>query len=159
VNIKKGETLDDLTQCLRVLEELGIRVSGFFIIGLPGDTILHTLRSFRFALAHANLCEAYFFNANPIAGTEFHAWAAEHRYLRTPKRSALENIGGMGEEILVETAEFPLRERQLMYRISKLVTLAVRYRFRTRHRLSRLRRMSQAGLGGVWRHLRGRRSQ
>jgi radical SAM superfamily enzyme YgiQ (UPF0313 family) len=152
-NVKKGETVDELTGCMRLLDELGIGVIGFFIIGLPGDTVLHTLRSFRFALEHANMVEAYFFNANPIEGTEFHAWVTENRQLRPARLDPLQNIGGMGGEVLVETAEFPVIERQAMYRLSKLVTLLVRYRSRTRRRLSRLWAMGHGWIESTWRAL------
>ncbi|MFA6593816.1 MAG: radical SAM protein [Candidatus Buchananbacteria bacterium] len=46
--IKKGEKLEDVAKAAKMLMESGIKVTGFFIVGLPGDSIKHTKQTVKF---------------------------------------------------------------------------------------------------------------
>lgn len=132
-SIKKGETLADLESCLQTMLNLDINVVAFFIIGLPGETVQHVLNSFAFALKYPNISSAYFFNPNPLPGTELYSYVEQHQMLRATESQILDNIGGMGNQILLETEELPVSVRrkllELSHHVSQLVGL--------RHRLHR----------------------
>jgi radical SAM superfamily enzyme YgiQ (UPF0313 family)/glycosyltransferase involved in cell wall biosynthesis len=131
--IKKSETVADLESCFETLLKVDIDVVAFFIIGLPGESVQHVYNSFTFALRYPNIREAYFFNPNPLPGTELHQLAQEHHMLRATKSQIYQNIGGMGDQILLETEQLSISERRRLLElagyVSKLVVL--------RHRLHR----------------------
>lgn len=126
-SIKKGETLADIEKCMETLLELNINVIAFFILGLPGETIQHVLNSFEFALKYPNIRQAYFFNPNPLPGTELYMYAEQCNMLRGTKTQIFDNIGGMGSQVLLETEELPISIREklmeLSHNVSHLVTL------------------------------------
>lgn len=47
-SIKKGESLSDLTDAVRIVKKAGIQAVGYFIIGLPGDDLESLIRTIRF---------------------------------------------------------------------------------------------------------------
>jgi radical SAM superfamily enzyme YgiQ (UPF0313 family) len=63
--IEKGESLQDVEKGIRTLKNARIRVGGYFIIGLPGDSIESTKKSVKFAkktkldVAHFNMLVPY----------------------------------------------------------------------------------------------------
>lgn len=128
-SIKKGETVADLEACLELLAELDIEAVAFFIIGLPGETVQHVLNSFMFALKYPNISQAYFFNPNPLPGTELHALAHEQKILTATESEIYENIGGMGNKILLETPELHSTERIVLSEFSKHVSRMVELNF------------------------------
>lgn len=138
--IKKGETLEDLKRCMEVLMSLDIAVVAFFIIGFPGEGLRHVLNSFKFALRYPNIRHAYFFNPNPLYGTELYFIAKEKNYLRATENNIYDNIGGMSDEILIETPELSIKKRKLLRRVAKLVSFIVdrrylSYKFLKRYRI------------------------
>ena len=132
-SIKKGETLADLELCMKTLLDLDINVIAFFIIGLPGETVQHVLNSFAFALKYPNIRTAYFFNPNPLPGTELYAYAKQHQMLKATESQIFDNIGGMGNQILLETEELPVSVRRKLLELSHHVSQMVELR----HRLHR----------------------
>ena len=44
--INKGESIEDIRRAVEVLKKVGVSVTGFFIIGLPGDTYERTMYSY-----------------------------------------------------------------------------------------------------------------
>lgn len=47
-NINKGEKLADIARAVRMIKKAGIKCVGYFIVGLPGDSVESTKRSVRF---------------------------------------------------------------------------------------------------------------
>ena len=47
-NINKGEKLSDILKAVKMIKKSGIKCVGYFIVGLPGDSIDSTKRSVRF---------------------------------------------------------------------------------------------------------------
>jgi anaerobic magnesium-protoporphyrin IX monomethyl ester cyclase len=47
-NINKGEKLSDILRAVKMIKKAGIRCVGYFIVGLPGDSIESTKRTVRF---------------------------------------------------------------------------------------------------------------
>lgn len=142
-NIKKGEKLHHIEKCIELLKALHISVVTFFIIGLPGETRKHVLNSFKFALKYPNISYAYFFKPNPIPGTELYKWAEKNNFLRVTKQQFYYNIGGMGKDILIETPELSVKERKMLYMLSKVISKLVTLRYKIYKLLNRCRELSK----------------
>lgn len=121
-NIKKGETLVQIKKAMDILLKKEINVIAFFILGLPGDNIFSTLKSFWFALKYPNIETAYFFNINPLYKTELYNWAFSNGYLSMSREEIYQNIGGQGTDILLSTKEYPKYQRKVMFLFSKIVS-------------------------------------
>ncbi|MBP7654304.1 radical SAM protein [Candidatus Dependentiae bacterium] len=136
--IKKGESLKDIDKCMKMLKKLDISVIGFFIIGLPGEKFLHVIKSFLFVLKYPNFSEVFFFNINPLFGTELYVWAKDNKYLKADENQIYENIGGMGDKILIETPELSIKKRLLLYKISKYISKFVRIRNKNYNKIKKI---------------------
>jgi anaerobic magnesium-protoporphyrin IX monomethyl ester cyclase len=81
-NIKKGVTLDQAGQFAKDAKEVGIKVFGCFMIGLPGDT-KETIRE---TIEWAKKLKPDMIQIEqivPFPGTEFYDWAKAKGYLKT----------------------------------------------------------------------------
>ncbi len=64
-SLRKGEKLADIERAVHISKEIGLRVGGYFIIGLPGDTYEGTVASLDYAKtlgldwAHFNILAPY----------------------------------------------------------------------------------------------------
>lgn len=132
-SIKKGETVAELEACLQLLDELDIAVIAFFIIGLPGETPQHVLNSFKLAMKYHNICNAFFFNPNPLPGTELYLSAKENNILKATESQIYSNIGGMGNESLLETIELSSKDRMLLSETAKEVSRLVEINYLFAH--------------------------
>lgn len=124
-NVKKGETLTQIKNAMELYKKYKIKVIAFFIIGLPGDTMFYTLKSFLFALKYSNICSAYFFNLNPLYKTELYEWGEKCGYLNFSREEIYQNIGGQSKDILLATPNYPKWQRKIMYSLSKIVSKLV----------------------------------
>jgi len=139
-SIKKGENLNDLRNCMEMLKSLDIDVVAFFVIGLPGESVRHVLNSFLFALKYPNISYAYFFNPNPLFGTELYSIAKKKNYLRMNEKEVYNNIGGMADDILIETPELSIRKRKILFKVAKIVSRLVSKRHMIYKLLKKYRR-------------------
>ena len=114
-----------MDHCMKVMQELDISVVAFFIIGFPGETVQHVFNSFNLALKYPIICQAYFFNPNPLPETELYNFVVDNNMLRATDEQICDNIGGMGEDALIETPELPLRERKILLQMAKDVSRLV----------------------------------
>jgi anaerobic magnesium-protoporphyrin IX monomethyl ester cyclase len=121
-NIKKGETLEELTLGIRTLQGAGIRVFGFFMIGNPGDT-LETVRETIDYAKTMGLWGADFSMAVPYPGTQL--WDIIERQGRFVKKDYY-LFHNFRKRPLFETPEFSVTERKRAYR------KATRFTFRLR---------------------------
>lgn len=81
-NIKKGIALKQAEDFTRSAKQLGLRIFGCFMIGLPGDTKGSIEDTFQFA-KKLGPDMVFFQQAVPFPGTEFYEWAKYNGYLRT----------------------------------------------------------------------------
>lgn len=136
--IKKGEKLSQIETAIKNCVNLDIKVTLFFIIGLPGETKQAVENSFNFALKYP-VESAYFFNANPLPKTKFYEWANTNKYLLASPEEMFNNIGGMGTEPLLATPELRFEERKRLYAKGLLISQEVQRRFKARKKRSKLR--------------------
>lgn len=74
--LRKGETIEDIERGIQYLQQAGIDVGGYFLIGAPGDTLELQLRNVFFIQRHR--ISAHFNILVPYPGTDLWAWVSEH---------------------------------------------------------------------------------
>jgi radical SAM superfamily enzyme YgiQ (UPF0313 family) len=67
--MKKGSTVSKIRECVRMINDSGIDVAGFFILGYPGETEESIRKTIRFSL-ELGLVRANFFTYLPFPGSE-----------------------------------------------------------------------------------------
>lgn len=123
--IKKGVTLQKIRKGMDLLKDLDIKVNAFFVLGLPGETAAHIINSFKFALTYPNIANCHFFNINPLPGTELYQYARKHQLIVGSEEQLYQNIGGMGNDILMTSPDLSLAERHILLQYSKVISRAV----------------------------------
>lgn len=75
---KKGTTTDRIRENIRLIHRHGLPVAGYFILGLPGETVEDMEKTMRFAVS-SGIEWAHFASFLPIPGSEDgDGWLAEH---------------------------------------------------------------------------------
>jgi len=83
--MKKGTTREKAIEAIKLAEKVGIPASGFFMVGLPGDTYEKFLETYNLAKS-MNLEEVRFYNVLPFPGTElFDTIKREGTLLKSPE--------------------------------------------------------------------------
>jgi len=67
--INKGETLADITRAVKMIQGAGLQCVGYFIVGLPGDSVASTKKTVRFQRS-LNLSHFTYNIAIPYPGTK-----------------------------------------------------------------------------------------
>jgi anaerobic magnesium-protoporphyrin IX monomethyl ester cyclase len=114
--ICKGESLDQVSKGIRIFQNAGIQVGGYFLIGLPGDCIKSQLRSVEFAKQHGII--AHFNMLIPYPGTALWDWVRKHgRMLRNIEQGL--HFADSGGKVLpvFETHDFSESERNRAYEL------------------------------------------
>jgi radical SAM superfamily enzyme YgiQ (UPF0313 family) len=122
-NIKKGETLEEIQNAIRLALKVGMQVHATFIIGLPGESQEDVRRSFDFA-KRVGIHNAVFNSLIPFPKTELFAWAKELSYLLYKPEDYLNFIVDPGREatVLLETPELSRSSREKLHAEGKEVT-------------------------------------
>ena len=68
-NMKKGLTIAKIRECVKRINDAGIDVAGFFIVGYPGETVSSILKTIRLS-TELKLVRANFFTYLPFPGSE-----------------------------------------------------------------------------------------
>jgi len=121
-NIKKGITPNQVREALRISHEVGIKNSGFFIVGLPGDTFEKFKANYEFAKS-LPLSEVRFYNTTPYPSTELYDWVNEKaRWLVSPEHF-LNDYHANCDEPSFETDEFPRADRLKALKMGRKLVL------------------------------------
>ncbi len=109
--VKKGETLDAIKGAIENAKNVGIKINGFFVIGLPYSTYERDLESIRFAKSMGITC--WWSMATPFPHTELWDWVNENgRWLRDFRNAAPSGI----EEVVFDTPDYPADKRKEAFR-------------------------------------------
>lgn len=76
--LRKGETIEQMENAIKLSCELGLEVSLFFVYGTPGETIEDIEDSIRIAKKYP-VFKADFYNLIPLPGTQLWDWVNEHK--------------------------------------------------------------------------------
>lgn len=113
-NIQKGETLDQIKNGIKIFQREKIQVTGFFIIGLPFDSIKAQKKSF--ALIHELNINALFSMLVPYPKTALWDWVHKNDLLIGDPRDALHFSDQKDKiNIIFETKDFSKEEKKLVY--------------------------------------------
>jgi len=121
--IKKGEKLEDVTKAAKMLMESGIKVTGFFIVGLPGDSIKHTRETVKF-FNQLELNGGIKWNfLIPYPHTELWEWVEREGRLLNDF-SLGRHFSKTGDKIIpiFETDDFSAKDRLKAWKIANLST-------------------------------------
>lgn len=106
--INKGEKLEDIERGIGFLKNAGIRVGGFFIVGLPHSTREADLKSVDFV--KKNGIDAWWFNFVPYPHTEAWEWVRKNgKILRSPE--GVLQYGTSDIKLVFETDDYSEAER------------------------------------------------
>lgn len=123
-SIHKGEPLEKVTNAVRMIQEAGMRVEGFFIIGLPGSTYKTDMQTLR--KARKLKLNAYAWSMLvPYPGTKIWEWVKANngksvRLLKDWKEGL--HIGMIRSPVF-ETEDYPAHLRLRAYWMAYLGTL------------------------------------
>ena len=119
--LRKGEEVDHIRHGIKVVQEAGLNVTGFFMIGLPGSTYLKDLKTLALA-RKLNLNNYYFGLTVPYPGTEMWDWAQENARFLVPWQNSYhisevfrDGLERLKLEPVFDTPEYPAEERKKMF--------------------------------------------
>ncbi|MBI4710617.1 MAG: radical SAM protein [Nitrospirae bacterium] len=118
-SLKKGEALADIEQAIKSAEKTGIRVNGFFILGLPGSTYADDMKSLEYSEA-LGLNDALFNLISIYPGTEL--WeniTGDKRIKILRDWTDSFHFGGNAEPVF-ETEDYAAKDRKKAFYISNL---------------------------------------
>jgi anaerobic magnesium-protoporphyrin IX monomethyl ester cyclase len=116
LSIKKGETLQHVVDAVNIVKAAGIQAVGYFIIGLPGDTLETFIETLRFQRS-LNLDHWQFGVMIPYPRTEVWDLVKERGKFLCDIRET-QHFGGDLVPISFELPEFPKEEMVRAYYIS-----------------------------------------
>ena len=117
----KGEEISHIKHGISVVKGAGIRVTGFFMIGLPGSTYRKDLRTL--AQARRIGLDNYFFGLTvPYPGTALWDWAQQQARFLVPWQNSYhisevfrEGLERIKVDPVFDTPEYPAAERKRMF--------------------------------------------
>jgi anaerobic magnesium-protoporphyrin IX monomethyl ester cyclase len=113
-SVKKGESIEDIEKGIRIFQAAGIHVGGYFIIGLPGDSLKSQKKSLEFVkklgiTAHFNMLV-------PYPGTNLWRWAQKNAHFLHDIEDGLHFSDSLSMvDPVFETDDFPAAQRQQAY--------------------------------------------
>lgn len=121
----KGEEIDHIRHGISVVQGAGIRVTGFFMIGLPGSTYQKDMRTL--ARARRIGLDNYFFGLTvPYPGTTLWDWAQKHARFLVPWQNSYhisevfrDGLERVKIEPVFDTPEYPAEQRKQMFTIAQ----------------------------------------
>ncbi len=109
-NIKKGITPNQVRAALQMSHDIGMKNSGFFMVGLPGDTYEKFKRNYEFAKS-LPLDEVRFYNTTPYPSTELRDWVYKEANWLVDPETFLDEHHANYDAPSFETKEFPAKDR------------------------------------------------
>jgi len=124
---RKGETSEQIEEAVKSALEVGMEVSLFFIVGLPGETTETFEESLDFALKYP-VTTATFYNLIPFPGTELFKWVQENNYFLLRPKEYLNTIAHLEFVPVFETPQFSARERKQALEMGRKVNILIKRR-------------------------------
>jgi len=119
-NISKGERLDDIKKAINLASQEGLKVGGYFVVGLPNSTFKTDMKSLRFAKRH-KLSPVTFWMAIPYYDTKLYKWILNNaKLLREPIGKNL--VNSLSTEPFFETKQYSEKKIKRMHAIANLRT-------------------------------------
>lgn len=109
-HLKKGETIEEIEEAIKIACELGFDVKLFIIVGTPHEEMADIEDSIRLARKYP-VARVNFNNAIPYPGTEMFDYVKEHNLFLIPPEEYLNNISEEKQVPVFETPELKKEER------------------------------------------------
>jgi radical SAM superfamily enzyme YgiQ (UPF0313 family) len=117
--LRKGETLSDIEKTVKLAKKIGIRVNGFFILGLPDSTYEDDMKSIAYSEA-LGLDDALFNLISIYPGTELWESISNRKQIRILREwTDAFHFGGQAEPIF-DTEDYGASDRKKAFYISNL---------------------------------------
>lgn len=121
----KGEDIAHIRHGIAVVQAAGIRVTGFFMIGLPGATYRKDLRTL--AGARRIGLDNYFFGLTvPYPGTALWDWAQQHARFLVPWQNSYhisevfrDGLERVKVDPVFETPDYPAEARRRLFQVAQ----------------------------------------
>tara|TARA_Y100000310_G_scaffold339785_1_gene433557 strand:+ start:1260 stop:2690 length:1431 start_codon:yes stop_codon:yes gene_type:complete len=114
---KRGETVEQIDEAIKIACELDYIVNLFFIVGMPQETMEDVKESIKLALKYP-VNNANFYNAVPFPGTELYDYIKKNKLFVVKDPDYLNDTAHFDDPIFT-TSEFPLKERRKMLKMTK----------------------------------------
>ena len=105
---RKGETLEDIERGAALAKSAGLRVFGYFIVGLPHSSFASEMKSLAFA-QRVGFDLVFFWNFLPLPGTAAAKWVENNGRMLMDYKDAV--LLGHGVQPVFETDEFSRQQR------------------------------------------------
>jgi hypothetical protein len=122
-SLSKGEELRDIRRGIGIAQAAGLKVTGFFMIGLPGSTYRKDLRSLAMA-RRLRLDNFYFGLTIPYPGTELWDWAQVHARFLLPWQNSYHisevfrtGLDRIRIEPVFDTPDYPAEDRRRLFQL------------------------------------------
>jgi anaerobic magnesium-protoporphyrin IX monomethyl ester cyclase len=112
---RKPITPEEFVKSSDLCRELGIKTFGFFIIGLPGDTLESVLKTIEFALK-IKLTWIQFTASSPFVGTKLRDWAIEQGLVKDDEYAYVNS-----HEVIVGNENLSKEQISSLYRFAQIL--------------------------------------
>ena len=123
----RGETIQEIDRAVRTALEVGLEVSLFFIVGLPGETTQTFQEALDFALKYP-ITTATYYNLIPFPGTELFDWVKHNKYFIIQPKDYLNTIAQLEFVPVFQTPEFSAQERKVALEMGRMVNIQTKRR-------------------------------
>lgn len=137
LNLKKGETLQQIESAIESATDLGFNVTLFFLIGAPGEDVKDVAQSFKLALKY-NISRVYFFNLTPIPGTEFYDWAIMQGYTDEFKGKYPDGNFGFSKKASFRTDVLTISQLTRLIKKARRIERQVHWRYSLQKKLHKI---------------------
>lgn len=118
MGITKGEKLSKVHEAIRMAKSTGLKVGGYFVIGLPNSSFERDVAALQY-VKDAKLDNAIFWMANPYYGTSMLSWVNNNATLiREPVGDNV--INSLSTQPLFETQQYPAKLVKKAHAIANL---------------------------------------
>lgn len=126
-NINKGETIESVETAIRDSLKLGYRVTLFFIVGSPGETMDDFNDSINLALKYP-VFDVRFYNLIPFPQSRLFDWVSENNYFTITPDDYLNSSSHWDNTPVFETPDLDRHERKIALKRAKDVRKKIRSR-------------------------------
>lgn len=119
-NVKKSVSFEQIKKAVVLTEKVGIPFSGFFMIGLPGDTFEKFTKLHSFVKTR-KFNEVRFYNLMPYPNTEAFQWIKENGTFLEKPEEYLNNATRLQSEPVFVTNDFSRKERVKAYNMGESI--------------------------------------
>lgn len=125
-NINKGVKMDAIETAIKDSLSLGFKVTLFFIVGSPGETMDDIKDSINLAMKYP-VFDARFYNLIPFPQSRLYDWVKENDYFLIDSSDYLNDFSQWGDTPVFETPELNRRERGQALRMVRDIRKKIRY--------------------------------